>query len=173
LDGWTEEGRDRLEYIVGDCMCLFSAVVQLYVCLISRLCCLTLVYLRHKACRRRSSDVGEAVSCVRCVSIDVEAPSPLTSQRTTIYVSRCSKVDHHNDSITSWRRVGMSGQSESAVPNVKSVALCGDSLMQELSIGVTSCITSSNHGIVHGGNFLFFGAVPPDVYPRENCIALA
>ena len=173
MDGWTEEGRDRLEYIVGDCMCLFSAVVQLYVCLISRLCCLTLVYLRHKACRRRSSDVGEAVSCVRCVSIDREAPSPLTSQRTTIYVSRCSKVDHHNDSITSWRRVGMSGQSESAVPNVKSVALCGDSLMQELSIGVTSCITSSNHGIVHGGNFLFFGAVPPDVCPRENCIALA
>jgi hypothetical protein len=46
-------------------------------------------------------------------------------------------------------------------------------LMQELSIGVTSCITSSNHGIVHGGNFLFFGAVPPDVCPRENCIALA
>lgn len=74
------------------------------------------------------------------------------------YISRCSKVDRHNGSITSWRRVGMSGQS--AVPNV-TVALCGDSLMQELSI-VTSCITSSNHGIVHDGNFLFLGAVPPE-----------
>ena len=92
--------------------------------------------------------------------------------RSTSHDAR-NKVDHHNDSITSWRRVGVSGQSESAVPNVKSVALCGDSLMQELSIGVTSCITSSNHGIVHGGDFLFFGAVPPDVCPRENCIALA
>ena len=106
-------------------------------------------------------------------SIEKRPRSHPRGERTTIYVSRCSKVDHHNDSITSWRRVGVSGQSESAVPNVKSVALCGDSLMQELSIGVTSCITSSNHGIVHGGDFLFFGAVPPDVCPRENCIALA
>ena len=73
-------------------------------------------------------------------------------------VSQCSKVDSHNGSIASWHRVGMSRQS--AVPNV-TVALCGDSLMQELSI-VTSCITSSNHGIVHDGNFLFLGAVPPE-----------
>ena len=27
---------------------------------------------------------------------------------------------------------------------------------------MTSCITSSNHGIVHDGNFLFLGAVPPE-----------
>ena len=39
-------------------------------------------------------------------------------------LSRCSKLDRHNDSIASWRRerrVGMSGQ---AVPNVTELPCC-------------------------------------------------